>query len=150
VSEALGRKLIALAHQINRQCARRIEEDGTVHPYLGYFVRDEHGLESAVLSVFQTVFGHTPYENVYHRAAALMSKVADAHAFGDGKRTALHLGLAYLRALRVEIQPPTSEEGALLVIGLVEGTLSVDAAADQLRSWTVIDKAGRRHRRGLQ
>lgn len=66
------------------------------------------------------------------------------------KRTALHLGLAYLRALRVEIQPPTSEEGALLVIGLVEGTLSVDAAADQLRSWTVIDKAGRRHRRGLQ
>lgn len=149
--EKTARFLVRLACLQNQACGDRIESDQQPHEYSGYSV-EMPLLESAVHAPFQVVFGAPRHPGVYDRAAALMTHVAKAHAFGDGnKRTALHLSVTYLRISGITVVPPNYELGAQLATDATRSDISFEEIIKNTRSkfiaWTVGDDISNEHRK---
>ncbi|MDO5099389.1 MAG: Fic family protein [Corynebacterium sp.] len=114
--ERVAAFLVSLACELNKRCGKRKTSEGVPEAYSGYSVEKDL-LESAVYAPFQVFSNHRPrYASPYDRAAALIVHIAKGHPFGDGnKRTALHLGLSYLRYLSIHITEPDGEAGSRFV-----------------------------------
>ncbi|QPK80260.1 Fic family protein [Corynebacterium lizhenjunii] len=140
-----------MACKLNQQCGQRRRDDGRSHEYSGYTV-DTPVLESAVYSPLQIVFGQPRYPSVFDRAAALIVNVAKDHPFGDGnKRTALALGLRYLRFYSQRVVPPTAEHGANLVESAVlsqprDYDSTIRSTSHTLQQWAAPDQTALKHR----
>ncbi|MBY0789316.1 type II toxin-antitoxin system death-on-curing family toxin [Corynebacterium parakroppenstedtii] len=135
MTEPLVTPLVNEALHINRHCAERGEV------YAGYGVRDEAALHSAIGAVFQTSFGELAYSDTYRRSAALLCKVAKAHAFIDGnKRTAFLLCLTYLGSNGIEICGPSPQAEIDFVKHVAESREPhndlITFAAHTLLKWT--------------
>lgn len=93
-------------------------------------------------AAFQVVFGRAIYADVYRRSAALLYKIAKAHAFVDGnKRTALLLCTGYLELSGIAVAAPSVQAEIDLVAYIAnsheEQEAVISYAARQLLEWTV-------------
>lgn len=127
--------LVREALEINRGCASRDE------PFVGFGLRDEAALRSAIGAVFQSVIGQPAYPDVYSRGAALLIKVAKAHAFVDGnKRTAFLLCVTYLGIGEISISPQSPQEAIDFVERVTKSDVDqgdlIRIAASQLLEWS--------------
>lgn len=103
--QLLVKQLVRLAYVLNKRCGLRRGEE-----YLGFSV--DHGmLESAVHAPFQSFAGRPRYSSVFDRGAALTVHLAANHPFADGnKRTALTMGLTYLKMNSIHVRQPTASD----------------------------------------
>lgn len=101
-------QLVRLACALNKRCGVRRGEE-----YLGFSV-DCGMLESAVHAPFQSFAGCPRYSSVFDRGAALTVHLAANHPFADGnKRTALTMGLTYLKMNSIHVRQPTASDSRM-------------------------------------
>ena len=101
--------------------------------HLGFHIRDEGLLLSAISRPAASAFGEDAYPELDLKAAALMQSVARNHALFDGnKRFAWYLTLAFLRLNERRLVMPT-DEAFDLVLGVAQGSIEIDAAAASIR-----------------
>ncbi len=147
-----------LACALNRRCGDRLTPDGEFEKYLGFCV-DRGALESAISAPLQIVSNRPRYESVFDRGAGLTVHLAANHPFGDGnKRTALMVGLTYLRMNSIyvaEPEPPNSktpagEAGVSLMRYIVLNTHDLDMVVAHtskvFQQWAEIDSRAKNYR----
>lgn len=101
--------------------------------HLGFQIRDEGLLLSAISRPAASAFGEDAYPELDLKAAALMQSVARNHALFDAnKRFAWYLTLAFLRLNERRLVMPT-DEAFDLVLGVAQGSIEIDAAAAGIR-----------------
>ncbi|OIR46324.1 type II toxin-antitoxin system death-on-curing family toxin [Corynebacterium sp. NML130628] len=150
--------LVELACAVNQGCGDRITESGEPESYLGFTV-DRASLESAVYAPFQLLSGHPRYASVFDRGATLTVHIAITHPFADGnKRTALIVGLTYLRLFSIHVRAPkgkepdlaTGEEGTQLMEYIVTHSANLDSViahtSRAFQRWADIDDLAQRYR----
>jgi death-on-curing protein len=101
--------------------------------HLGFHIRDEGLLFSALARPAASAFGVDAYPELERKAAALLHSLARNHPLFDGnKRFAWYLTLAFLRLNEHRILMPT-DTAFDLVLGVARGDLELDAAAAVIR-----------------
>ena len=100
-------------------------------------VRDYGLLESALARPRAWVFGQEAYEDLHHKAAALLHSLARNHALVDGnKRLAWTACLTFL-AINGRRISATEDERFDFVIRVATGLeQDLDKIAEQLRAWS--------------
>lgn len=96
---------------------------------LGFHVRDEGLLFSALARPSASVFGKDAYESLELKAAALMTSIARNHALFDGnKRFSLYAALAFfkLNGYRVVM---SNDDAFDLVLAVATGSMELDETA---------------------
>ena len=101
---------------------------------LGFHVRDEGLLFSALARPSAGMFGQDAYPTIELKAAALFASVAQNHALVDGnKRLSLYLTFAFLR-----INGPrgtfSNDEAFDLVLRVAQSAVEIDELAEIIRS----------------
>ena len=110
--------------------------------HLGFHIRDEGLLFSALARPAASAFGVDAYPELERKAAALMHSLARNHPLFDGnKRFAWYLTLAFLRLNNQRVVMPT-DTAFDLVLGVARGDLELDAAAAIIRAH-LVPRAGR-------
>lgn len=105
--------------------------------HLGFHIRDEGLLFSALARPAASAFGVDAYPAIELKAAALLESLARNHPMFDGnKRFAWYLMLAFLRLndLRIVMDPDTAFD---LVLGVARGELDLEASAGTIRAHLV-------------
>jgi death-on-curing protein len=101
--------------------------------HLGFHIRDEGLLFSALARPAASAFGVDAYPELERKAAALLHSLSRNHPLFDGnKRFAWYLTLAFLRLNEHRIVMPT-DTAFDLVLGVARGDLELDAAAAVIR-----------------
>jgi len=101
---------------------------------LGFHVRDEGLLFSALARPSAGMFGQDAYPTIELKAAALFASVAQNHALVDGnKRLSLYLTFAFLRinGHRVTF---SNDEAFDLVLRVAQSAVEIDELAEIIRS----------------
>ena len=150
--------LVELACAVNQGCGDRVNANGEPESYFRFTV-DRASLESAVYAPFQLFSGQPRYASVFDRGAALTVHIANNHPFADGnKRTALIVGLTYLRLFSVHVREPegkgpdlaAGKEGARLMEYIVTHAADLDSViahtSRAFQRWADIDGLARRYR----
>jgi death-on-curing protein len=102
--------------------------------HLGFHIRDEGLLFSALARPAASAFGVDAYPELERKAAALLHSLSRNHPLFDGnKRFAWYLTLAFLRLNEHRIVMPT-DTAFDLVLGVARGDLELDAAAAVIRA----------------
>lgn len=102
--------------------------------HLGFHIRDEGLLFSALARPAASAFGVDAYPELERKAAALLHSLARNHPLFDGnKRFAWYLTLAFLRLNERRVVMPT-DTAFDLVLGVARGDLELDAAATIIRA----------------
>ena len=97
--------------------------------YLGFTIRDEGLLFSALARPATSVFGRDAYASLELKAAGLLSSVARNHALLDGnKRFAWYLTLAFLR-LNGRRVVMTNDAAYDLMLAVAQGQIELDEIA---------------------
>lgn len=105
--------------------------------HLGFHIRDEGLLFSALARPAASAFGADAYPELELKAAALLHSLARNHPLFDGnKRFAWHLTLAFLGINGWRVVMPT-DTAFDLVLGVARGELELDASAETLRAHLV-------------
>jgi death-on-curing protein len=100
---------------------------------LGFHVRDEGLLHSALARPSASMFGQDAYPTLEKKAAALFSSLAQNHALFDGnKRFSLYVTFALLRinGHRVTF---TNDEAFDLVLDVAQSRIDLDRIAELIR-----------------
>lgn len=106
---------------------------------MGLHVRDVGLLSSAVARPESSMFGVEAYPDLFVKAAALFSSLAQNHPFFDGnKRFAWVTTLTFLELNGVVIDM-TTDSAFELVLNVAQGRLDLDAIAHSLRTAAVSD-----------
>ena len=116
------------------------EQARAVVDHLGFHVRDEGLLFSALARPAAGMFGEDAYPTIELKAAALFSSLAQNHPPFDGnKRLSLYLTFAFLRVngLRVTF---TNDEAFDLVLAVAQSRLELSEIAEAIRQHTVAVK----------
>jgi death on curing protein len=111
--------------------------------HLGFYIRDEGLLFSALARPATSVFGNDAYATIELKAAALLSSVARNHALIDGnKRFSWYLALAFfkLNGFRVVM---TNDAAFDLVLAVAQGSLELSDIAAVFAAHIVTDSAER-------
>jgi death-on-curing protein len=106
--------------------------------HLGFYVRDEGLLFSALARPAASAFGQDAYATLELKAAALLTSIARNHALIDGnKRFSWYLTLAFLRVngFRVDM---TNDDAFDLVIAVAQGHLELAEIAESLAAHLVV------------
>lgn len=107
--------------------------------HLGFSIRDEGLLLSALARPAASAFGADAYSTVELKAAALLTSVARNHALVDGnKRLSWYLTLAFLRLNGVRVVM-TNEDAFDLVIAVAQGHIDVPEIAATLAAHLVAE-----------
>lgn len=97
---------------------------------LGFHVRDEGLLFSALARPAASAFGEDAYASLELKAAALLTSLTRNHALFDGnKRTAWILTVAFLNINGWDVEM-TQDEKYELVLAVAQGELELPATAD--------------------
>jgi death-on-curing protein len=105
--------------------------------HLGFHVRDEGLLFSALARPAASAFGADAYPQLELKAAALMHSIARNHALFDGnKRFSWYLTLAFL-ALNERRVVMSTDDAFDLVLGVAQGAIEIDEAATRIRAHLV-------------
>jgi death-on-curing protein len=105
--------------------------------HLGFHIRDEGLLFSALARPAASAFGADAYPELELKAAALMQSVARNHALFDGnKRFCWYLTLAFL-ALNGWRLVMSTDDAFDLVLGVAQGAIEIDDAATRIRAHLV-------------
>jgi death-on-curing protein len=105
--------------------------------HLGFHIRDEGLLFSALARPAASAFGVDAYPELERKAAALLHSLARNHPLFDGnKRFAWYLTLAFLRLNEQRVVVPT-DTAFDLVLGVARGDFELDAAASVIRAHLV-------------
>ena len=110
------------------------EQGVAVVERLGFHVRDEGLLFSALARPSAGMFGQDAYPTIELKAAALFASVAQNHALVDGnKRLSLYLTFAFLRinGHRVTF---SNDEAFDLVLRVAQSAVEIDELAEIIRS----------------
>lgn len=100
---------------------------------LGFAIRDEGLLFSALARPSSGLFGADAYPSIELKAAALMSSLAQNHTLVDGnKRLAVILTFTFLLLNGIRVGLP-QDAVFDLAQGAAQGTLSLEEIADVLR-----------------
>lgn len=106
---------------------------------MGLHVRDVGLLSSAVARPESSMFGVEAYPDLFVKAAALFSSLAQNHPFFDGnKRFAWVTTLTFLELNGVVIDM-TTDSAFELVLNVAQSRLDLDAIAHSLRTAAVSD-----------
>ena len=106
---------------------------------MGLHVRDVGLLSSAVARPESSMFGVEAYPDLFVKAAALFSSLAQNHPFFDGnKRFAWVTTLTFLELDGVVIDM-TTDSAFELVLNVAQSRLDLDAIAHSLRTAAVSD-----------
>lgn len=106
---------------------------------MGLHVRDVGLLSSAVARPESSMFGLEAYPDLFVKAAALFSSLAQNHPFFDGnKRFAWVATLTFLELNGVVIDM-TTDSAFELVLNVAQSRLDLDAIAHSLRPAAVSD-----------
>jgi len=106
---------------------------------MGLHVRDVGLLSSAVARPESSMFGVEAYPDLFVKAAALFSSLAQNHPFFDGnKRFAWVATLTFLELNGVVIDM-TTDSAFELVLYVAQSRLDLDAIAHSLRTAAVSD-----------
>lgn len=101
---------------------------------LGLHVRDEGLLFSALARPSASMFGVDAYPTFEHKAAALISSLAQNHALFDGnKRLSLFLSFIFVRLNGFELAF-TNDEAFDLVLATAQGEIDLDEIAAAFRA----------------
>lgn len=106
---------------------------------LGLHVRDQGLLFSALARPAASMFGQEAYPELFDKAAALISSLAQNHPLFDGnKRLSLYLTFAFLRinGQRVTLSANATFD---LVLAVAQSTLELTEIAATLREHSVAD-----------
>lgn len=104
---------------------------------LGFHLRDEGLLFSALARPAAGAFGVDAYDAIELKAAAMFTSLARNHALMDGnKRTAWVLTVAFLNINGFDIDM-TQNEKFDLVLGVAQGQLELDQIAETLAAHLV-------------
>ncbi|KAA9108426.1 type II toxin-antitoxin system death-on-curing family toxin [Microbacterium rhizomatis] len=109
------------------------EQAHAVIDRLGFQVRDEGLLQSALARASAGMFGQDAYETLELKAAAMFSSLAQNHSLFDGnKRLSLYLTFAFLRinGYRVTF---TNDEAFDLVLDVAQSKIDLDRIAELIR-----------------
>lgn len=103
-------------------------------PAIEHFnVLDLPKLEGALAAPLRTWASQYLYQSPVERAAILIERLTNAHAFLDGnKRTAWICGTAYLEQCGFALENVTDEEIVKFMVEVAENTLGTNAIADWL------------------
>lgn len=105
--------------------------------HLGFHIRDEGLLFSALARPAASAFGADAYPELELKAAALMQSVARNHALFDGnKRFCWYLTLAFL-ALNGWRLVMSTDDAFDLVLGVAQGAIEINDAATRIRAHLV-------------
>lgn len=100
---------------------------------LGFHVRDEGLLFSALARPAASMFGVDAYPSLELKAAALFSSVAQNHALFDGnKRLSLYITFTFLR-INGRRMTLTNDEAFDLVLEVAQSKLDLPTIAERLR-----------------
>ena len=106
---------------------------------LGFHVRDEGLLFSALARPSASAFGKDAYEQLELKAAALMTSVARNHALFDGnKRFALYLTFAFFKLNGYRIVM-SNNDAFDLVLAVATGSMELDDIATVFARHLVAD-----------
>lgn len=106
---------------------------------LGLHVRDEGLLFSALARPSAAMFGQEAYPDLFDKAAALFSSLAQNHPLFDGnKRLSLYLTFAFLSINGVQVTL-TNDEAFDLVLAVAQSKLELVDIADSLLTHSVRD-----------
>jgi len=106
---------------------------------LGFHVRDEGLLFSALARPSASAFGKDAYEQLELKAAALMTSVARNHALFDGnKRFALYLTFAFFKLNGYRIVM-SNDDAFDLVLAVATGSMELDDIATVFARHLVAD-----------
>jgi death-on-curing protein len=76
-----------------------------------------------------TYLAYNPEAQIIELGVVLIDAIGKNHCFLQGnKRTAFHAGISFMRANKISISVPDTEENAKLFQGLIEGTLPLEEA----------------------
>lgn len=104
---------------------------------LGLHVRDEGLLFSALARPAASLFGQEAYPDLFDKAAALISSLAQNHSLFDGnRRLSLYLTFAFLRINGVRVTL-TNDEAFDLVLAVAQSSLELEEIAHSLRTGSV-------------
>lgn len=102
--------------------------------HLGFHIRDEGLLFSALARPAASAFGADAYPELELKAAALMHSIARNHALFDGnKRFSWYLMLAFL-ALNERRLMMSTDDAFDLVLGVAQGAIELPEAATRIRA----------------
>lgn len=107
--------------------------------HLGFHIRDEGLLFSALARPAASAFGEDAYAKLELKAAALLTSIARDHAMIDGnKRFSWYMTLAFLRlnGFRVVM---TNDDAFDLVLAVAQGQLELDQIAATLAAHLVAE-----------
>jgi death-on-curing protein len=105
--------------------------------HLGFHIRDEGLLFSALARPAASAFGADAYPQLELKAAALMHSIARNDAlFGGNKRFSWYLTLAFL-ALNERRVVMSTDDAFDLVLGVAQGAIEIDEAATRIRAHLV-------------
>ncbi len=116
--------------------SRIIDETGGTHG-----IRDLALLQSAVARPQSTFSGKELYQDIFHKAAALMESLIKNHPFLDGnKRTAITSASMYLLRNGYSIET-TQSEIEHFTLNMATGKTSLNAAAGWFKRYSVKQKS---------
>lgn len=96
----------------------------------GFNVIDQAKLEGALAAPLQTWNGQLLYPSPLKRAAVLVERIANVHAFLDGnKRTAWMCGVVYLEQCGFNLEDVEDNDVVELMVSVAENRISVEAIA---------------------
>ena len=96
----------------------------------GFNVIDQAKLEGALAAPLQTWNGQLLYPSPLKRAAVLVERIANVHAFLDGnKRTAWMCGVVYLEQCGFNLEDVEDDDVVELMVSVAENRISVEAIA---------------------
>ncbi len=94
------------------------------------YIKSEHSIRSAIARPYASFGGKNVYPTLHHKAAALLHGVAKAHGFHDGnKRAAVLITMIMIRLSGYDLPPVSIDFLDKIVVRLVEGSMSQEAAA---------------------
>lgn len=105
--------------------------------FLGFHVKDMGLLDSALQRPKTSLFGEDAYPDLQTKAAAMLHSLIKNHPMVDGnKRTGWLLFLSFIAANGFK-HNMTTEESFSLTLGIADGSLELEQAADIIRKHLV-------------
>lgn len=106
---------------------------------MGLHVRDVGLLSSAVARPESSMFGVEAYPDLFVKAAALFSSLAQNHPFFDGNRRFAWVTTLTFLELNGVVIDMTTDSAFELVLNVAQSRLDLDAIAHSLRTAAVSD-----------
>lgn len=106
---------------------------------MGLHVRDVGLLSSAVARPESSMFGVEAYPDLFVKAAALFSSLAQNHPFFDGNRRFAWVATLTFLELNGVVIDMTTDSAFELVLNVAQSRLDLDAIAHSLRTAAVSD-----------